>query len=99
MAPCPLPRWRLDDPDYPRLLATFARHLPLRRPSSLTQPDLAARLLAAADGLIGGVAATLRRAAAEAVHTGHECIDDAMLARPGVLGPPAWAEVAAAGNL
>jgi len=99
MAPCPLPRWRLDDPDYPRLLATFARHLPLRRPSSLTQPDLAARLLAAADGLIGGVAATLRRAAAEAVRTGHECIDDAMLARPGVLGPPAWAEVAAAGNL
>lgn len=96
MTPALLPRWRADDPDYARLLATFARHLPLRRPSPLADPDLAARILAAADGMIGGVAATLRRAAAEAVRTGHERIDAEMLGRTGVLEPPLWDDVAAA---
>lgn len=99
MAPALLPRWRVDEPDYARLLATFARHLPLRRPSPLTDPGLAARVLATADGLIGGVAATLRRAAAEAVRSGHERIDAEILARPGVLEPPPWDDVAAAGTL
>ena len=63
---CVLPRWRGDDPDYLRLLATFERALPLRQRSVLTGPETAARILAMGEGLIGGIARVLRRAAAEA---------------------------------
>ena len=51
-----LPRWRRDDPDYLRLLATFERALPLRQRSILTAPKTAARILAMGEGLIGGIA-------------------------------------------
>jgi len=67
LEPYVLPRWRVEDPDYLRLLATFERYLPLRKRSALTEPDIAARILAMADGLIGGIAGVLRRAAARAV--------------------------------
>lgn len=76
-----LPRWELDDMDYAKLLATFAQQLPLRRPSQLTDPGMAQTILAAAGGLIGGIASLLRQAAVEAIRTGHECIDRTMLAR------------------
>ncbi len=76
-----LPRWQLEDPDYPKLLAAFAQLLPLRRPSRLTDPDLAQFILTEAGGLIGGVANLLRQAAVEAIRTSHECIDRSMLAR------------------
>ena len=36
-----LPRWRIDDPDYLRLLHTLSRRLPLRAASNLTDPELA----------------------------------------------------------
>ena len=91
-----LPRWRMEDPDYLRLLATFERHLPLRQRSDLTEPDIANRILAVADGLIGGIAGLLRRAAAIAVRTGHERIDVAMLDRVRPLSPPALDDLAQA---
>jgi hypothetical protein len=94
-----LPRWRIDEPDYLRLLATFERHLPLRRRSDLTDPDTAARLLAMADGLIGGIAGVLRRAAVEAVRTGWERIDAALLDRVRPLSPAALDDLAATGAL
>lgn len=55
--------------------------MPLWRHSVLTEPDTAARILAMGEGLIGGIARVLRRAATEAVCTGHEHIDAAMLDR------------------
>jgi hypothetical protein len=76
-----LPRWQFEDTDYPKLLATFAQQLPLWRPSRLTEPGLAHHILAAAGGLIGGIASLLRQAAVEAIRTGHECIDRSMLDR------------------
>jgi len=76
-----LPRWQIEDPDYWRLLHTFGRRLPLRDASNLTDPDLAAAILARADGLIGAVTRLLRHAAVEAVRTGHERIDREMLDR------------------
>jgi hypothetical protein len=79
LEPFVLPRWRTEDPDYLRLLATFERYLPLRRPSELTRSDIAARIVAMTDGLVGGIASVLRRAAAAAVRTGHERLDAAML--------------------
>ena len=48
-----LPRWQIEDPDYWRLLHTFGRRLPLRLPSNLTDPALAADILVRCDGLIG----------------------------------------------
>lgn len=94
-----LPRWRRDDPDYLRLLATFERALPLRQRSILTTPETAARILAMGEGLIGGIARVLRRAAAEAVRCGHERIDAAMLdrVRPGL--PAALEDLAQAADL
>lgn len=82
-----LPRWRIEDDDYWRLLHTFGRRLPLRAPSNLTDPDLAAHILARADGLIGAVTRLLRQAAVEAVRTGHERIDRAMLDRISTTTP------------
>lgn len=94
-----LPRWTADDPDYPRLLQTFARRLPLREPSDLTEPALAARILTLAEGLIGGVAAILRAAAVEAVRSGRERIDRPLLDRIGFVPPSALEGFAAARNL
>jgi hypothetical protein len=82
-----LPRWRIEDEDYWRLLHTFARRLPLRAPSNLIDPDLAAHILARADGLIGAVTRLSRQAAVEAVRTGHERIDRAMLDRVSTTTP------------
>jgi hypothetical protein len=96
LEPFVLPRWRMEDPDYLRLLATFERHLPLREQSDLTEPTIAARILAMADGLIGGIAGVLRRAAAEAVRTGHERIDVAMLDRVRLPSPTALDDLAMA---
>ena len=94
-----LPRWQLDDMDYAKLLATFAQQLPLRRPSRLTDPVLAQTILVAAGGLIGGIASLLRQAAVEAIRTGHECIDHAMLARANGSLPERIEAVANATNL
>lgn len=82
-----LPRWKLDDLDYARLLATFERQLPLWQASGLTDPDLARHILVAAGGLIGGIVALLRQAGVEAIRTGHERIDRSMLARVGGASP------------
>lgn len=84
-----LPRWRMEDPDYARLLFTLERRLPLRSASGLASAGLAEHILARADGLIGAVTRLLRQAAVEAVRTGHERIDRAMLDRVGVTTPAA----------
>ena len=76
-----LPRWQIEEPDYWRLLHTFGRRLPLRSASHLTDPDLAAHILVRSDGLIGAMTGLLRQAAVQAVRTGHERIDRAMLER------------------
>jgi len=76
-----LPRWQGEDPDYWRLLHTFGRRLPLRSASNLTDPELAAEILTRSNGLIGAITRLLRHAAVEAVRTGHERIDRAMLDR------------------
>lgn len=94
-----LARWRREDPDYLRLLATFERALPLWQNSALTEPEIAARILAMGDGLIGGIARVLRRAAAEAVRTGHERIDAAMLDRVQPSAPAALEDFAHAADL
>lgn len=94
-----LPPWQFEDAEYAQLLATFERQLPLRDASNLTDPALAEYLLRAADDLIGGVARLLRQAAAEAVLSGHERIDRAMLDRVGTASPERIEAVALVADL
>jgi hypothetical protein len=82
-----LPRWKLEDLEYAKLLATFERQLPLWQASGLTDPELAQHILMMAGGLIGGIVALLRQAAAEAIRTGRERIGRSMLARANAASP------------
>lgn len=72
--PVALPRWR-DDINYRRLLASFERSLPLRKPSGLSGDALAARLLTMSEGLLGEIATILILAGEAAVRSGRECVD------------------------
>ena len=67
-----LPRWSIGDrlkPEidpYLQLLASFECLLPLNRPSNLTRPALALKILSLSEGLIGEVSAILTKAAVKA---------------------------------
>jgi hypothetical protein len=92
--PFPLPRWELGDPEYWRLLNSFARFLPLREPSELDDTVLGTRILARAEGLIGGVAEVIRLCAVEAIRSGAERITPEVLERIAYI-PPSQRESAA----
>ena len=94
-----LPRWQFDDLEYAQLLATFERHLPLRRPSNLTGADLARQILTMAGGLIGGIATILRQAATAAIELGHERIDRSVLDGLTISSPEQIEAVATAPDL
>ena len=94
-----LPRWQIDEPDYWRLLATLERRLPLRAPSNLTDPELASHILLRSEGLIGAMTRLLRRAAVQAVRTGQERIDRAMLDRVASTTPARIEALAASEQL
>ena len=78
--PVALPRWRMNR-DFQMLLASFERILPLQQPSRLAEPALAARLLALSEGTIGELSSLLVRAAAWAIRSGVECINEDVLLR------------------
>jgi hypothetical protein len=71
--PAHLPRWNMGD-QYLRLLASFERMLPLKKPSHLTERELAVKLLSMSEGLIGELTAVLVKAAVKAVKGGDEQI-------------------------
>jgi Bacterial TniB protein len=73
-----LPKWTLDH-EFRKLLASFERVLPLRRPSHLYRKALAADLLALSEGTIGDLASVLNLATEVAIRTGREQIDRAVL--------------------
>lgn len=85
--PATLPRWNLDE-EFLRLLVSFERMLPLRKPSTLHTPALAAKLLSMSDGLIGELAQILNTAAIHAVKSGKECIDMKVLENIRWVSPP-----------
>lgn len=84
--PLPLPRWDLNE-EFLRLLVSFERMLPLREPSVLPTPALAAKLLSMSDGLIGELAQILTSAAIHAVKSGKERIDIKILESIGWVSP------------
>lgn len=84
--PFPLPLWT-DDDEYRRLLSTLEAVLPLRKPSHLTDPAMAARILSAAEGVLGEIIAIVIRAAVLAVDTGTETISARMVEGAGFIRP------------
>lgn len=84
--PFPLPLWT-DDDEYRRLLSTLEAVLPLRKPSHLTDPAMVARILSAAEGVLGEIIAIVIRAAVLAVDTGTETISARMVEGAGFIRP------------
>lgn len=76
--PAPVAKWVLDE-EFRRLLASFEKVLPLRRPSGLAMGHLPLHLLAMCEGQIGELRAVLVEAAIAAITTGKEVIDDRLL--------------------
>jgi hypothetical protein len=84
--PFPLPLWT-DDDEYRRLLSTLEAVLPLRKPSHLTEPAMAARILSASEGVLGEIIAIVIRAAVLAVDRGKETISARMIEGAGFIRP------------
>jgi len=73
-----LPAWELNQ-EFQRLLAGFEKVLPLKQPSRLHQPELAIVLHAISEGNIGNLHRLLVECAKEAVKSGREQIDKALI--------------------
>lgn len=71
--PAVLPRWKMNE-EYLRLLASFERALPLRKPSNLVETELALKILSMSEGIIGEIDALLTAACVRAITSGGECI-------------------------
>jgi len=73
-----LPAWELNQ-DFQRLLAGFEKVLPLKNPSRLHQPELAMLLHAISEGNIGNLHRLLIECTREAINSGSEQIDKAVI--------------------
>lgn len=76
--PAHLPRWDMGS-EYLKLLASFERMLPLKKPSNLVEAGLAVKLLSMSEGLIGELSTVLGKAAVKAVKGGDERITVSLL--------------------
>ena len=85
-APFVLPRWE-PGTEACSLLASFAASFPLRRPSPIAATEMAAYLLTRSEGTIGELAALLTEAAAAAIESGEEAINQRTLLMAGYAGP------------
>ncbi|SMF94998.1 TniB protein [Methylomagnum ishizawai] len=73
-----LPLWSLDK-EFQRFLASFEMVLPLKKPSKLSQPELATLLHTISDGNTGNLHTLLVACATEAITSGKECIDKGII--------------------
>ena len=76
--PALLPTWKFGT-DFRRLLISFERMIPLKKPSDLQKPSLAMKLHSMSEGNIGELSNLLIEAAVQAVRTGSECINEKTL--------------------
>lgn len=84
--PAVLPRWEMGT-EYLKLLASFERMLPLKKPSTLIETGLALKLLSMSEGTIGELSTVLGKAAVKAVESGGECINTKILDSIGWILP------------
>jgi hypothetical protein len=85
-APLALPRWE-PGVEACTLLASFAAAFPLRRPSSIADPEMASYLLTRCEGTIGELNTLLADAAVAAIETGEEAINQRTLLLAEYAGP------------
>lgn len=76
--PVTLPRWEMDT-EYLRLLTSFEHMLPLRKRSNLADVNLALKILAMSEGILGEISAILTKAAVKAIKTRAEHINIQLL--------------------
>lgn len=81
-----LPLWDLNQ-DFQRLLASFEKVLPLRNPSKLHQPELAAAIHAISGGNLGDLHRLLVECTIEAIESGKEKIDRSIVEGKAWLRP------------
>jgi hypothetical protein len=84
--PLVLPRWTPDE-QAQSLLASFAASFPLRRPSPIPTPRMAAYLIERSDGTIGELTALLTAATTVALTSGEEAITSEILDAADYRGP------------
>ncbi len=74
----PLPKWRVDG--YTKaLLNTIETLLPLRKQSSLSDPELIKRIVGLSEGTIGEIVRLILSAACEAIRSGQEFVDNILI--------------------
>jgi len=78
--PIGLPKWRMGE-EYLRLLLTFERLLPLKKPSNLAEEKLAYKLLSMSEGSLGELSKILQKAAILAIQTEEERISLTLLGK------------------
>jgi len=83
-----LPRWEANA-EFLKLLRSFERVLPLKRPSRLHQPELAEPLLVISRGIIGNLHRLLVECSIVAIKTGKEQIDREIIESKKCLQPTA----------
>jgi len=84
--PTVLPRWEQGQ-EFLRLLSSFERMLPLKRPTHLADKDLAFKLLSMSEGTIGELSTLLSRAAITAIEKKTETISPKLLDGMGWIRP------------
>jgi hypothetical protein len=81
-----LPLWELNK-DFQRLLVDFEKALPLRQPSRIHEPELASKLHAISEGNLGNLHRLLNECTSEAIRSGTEKIDKAIIESKAWLRP------------
>lgn len=84
--PVGLPPWRAGN-EYGQLLSTLEAVLPLRQPSDLVEDELASKILASAEGILGEIVSIVTRAAVRAVSSGNEAITAELIDQTGFIAP------------
>jgi len=74
----PLPQWEFDE-EYLQLLDSFEYTLPLKKPSNLSEDELARHILDLSEGAIGEISNLLTKCATLAIKTGEEHISQHLL--------------------
>jgi type II secretory pathway predicted ATPase ExeA len=73
-----LPTWQMDE-EYLRLLSSFESITPLKKASSLTESELATKILSMSEGVLGEVSTIIKKSAIQAIRSGEEKITKKIL--------------------
>ena len=76
--PALLPLWTLDN-EFGSLLATLERRTPLKKASNLVEPNMAQKILAMSEGILGEICDLLKQVAETAILNGDERITEKLL--------------------